>query len=96
MWFKNFIEVAFSLSLFINALLFIPQILKLLKAKNSEEVSFLTFGGFWLIQLFMTLHGLIKGDVLLVIGCAFSLMSCGAVVFLMVLYRFKKKYTGKL
>ncbi len=90
MWFKDFIEVAFSLSLFINALLFVPQILKLIKTKNSEGLSLLTFGGFWLIQLFMTLHGILRGDILLVVGCLFSLLTCGCVVLLIVFYKVKK------
>lgn len=95
MWFKDFVEIVFSLGLFINAILFIPQILALVKTKNSEGLSLLTFGGFWLIQLFIIFHGIIKHDKLLVIGYIFSLLTCGSVVFLIIFYRVINKYRKK-
>ncbi len=91
MWFTNIIETVFSLGLFINAFLFIPQILRLYKSKNAESASLLTFGGFFVIQVFIVLHGIIKHDVLLIIGYCASLLTCGTVVLLIIIYRIKAR-----
>jgi signal transduction histidine kinase/CheY-like chemotaxis protein len=80
------IELVFSLALFINALLFIPQIIKIIKNKSAPDVSLLTFAGFFLIQLAIVFHGLIQHDYLLVWGYAFSMVTCGLVVILILLY----------
>lgn len=91
MWMNYVIEAAFSLGLFINALLFIPQITLLLRQRDSRELSLIMFGGFWLIQLFTVLHGLLQKDFILVLGFGLSLLSCGTVVFLIVFFRWGKK-----
>ncbi len=83
------IETIFSLGLFINAGLFIPQIIKLYKTKNSKGFSLLTFGGFNIIQLFTVLHGFLHEDLLLIIGTTLSLVTCGCVSVMVVLYREK-------
>lgn len=49
-WVIPLIEFLFAAALFVNALLFIPQALQIYKQKKSEEVSLITFGGFWLTQ----------------------------------------------
>jgi MtN3 and saliva related transmembrane protein len=85
------IETIFSLGLFINAALFIPQILKILKERHTEEISLITFGGFWIIQLFTVLHGILAKDFLLVLGFGLSLLTCGTVVCLIIFFRFFKK-----
>jgi MtN3 and saliva related transmembrane protein len=89
----NIIELIFSSALFINGALFIPQALRLIKQKNSEEMSLITFFGFNLIQIAIILHGIIMQDYLLIIGYAFSLLSCGTVTALIILYRLKTKLT---
>lgn len=89
MWVKDLIEVIFSLGLFINAALFIPQAIKLYRKKDSKELSLLTFGGFLLIQLFIFLHGYLHKDYVLMIGYLFSLVTCGAVTLLIIMYRKK-------
>ena len=48
---KEIVDIIFSLGLFINAVLFIPQIRVLYKAKTSQNLSIVTFLGFSLIQL---------------------------------------------
>ncbi|MBA3285287.1 MAG: hypothetical protein H0U27_09565 [Nitrosopumilus sp.] len=85
------IEYGFSISLLINAALFIPQIIALLKSKSAEGVSLLTFTGFNAIQLFILLHGLIIKDYLLAIGYLLSILSCGMVTVLVIYYRYIKK-----
>jgi uncharacterized protein with PQ loop repeat len=83
----EFIEIAFSLTIFINAMLFVPQIIKILQQKNANGVSFFTFAGFNLIQLVMMAHGLIHHDWLLVIGMALSVITCGIVTVLTLIYK---------
>lgn len=87
MWIKDLIEVVFSIGLFINAALFIPQAIKLYKTKNSQGVSLVTFGGFFLIQLFTFFHGYLHKDYLLMWGYILTLFTCGSVIFLIFLYR---------
>ena len=84
------IEVIFSLLLFVNAALFIPQVVRLLKEKNSKELSLITFLGFCMIQLFTVLHGILHHDTFLVLGYSLSLLSCGAVTLLIIKYRPQK------
>lgn len=83
------IEFIFSVAMFINAALFIPQIIRLYKKKNADDVSFVTFLGFWMIQLTVVLHGMINHDVLLMIGSLLSMVTCGSVVVLVAWYRLR-------
>lgn len=88
---QNIIEVVFSLGLFINAALFIPQIIRLYKSKNSEGFSLLTFAGFNVIQVFTILHGFLHDDYLLIGGYILSLISCGVVTCMIFQYRRRKE-----
>ncbi|MBA2651055.1 MAG: hypothetical protein H0U73_02100 [Tatlockia sp.] len=85
------IQYGFSLSLIVNAGLFIPQIIALVKTKSSTGVSLLTFAGFNIIQLFTMLHGWFIGDYLLAVGYFLSILTCGSVSFLIIYYKFIKK-----
>lgn len=89
MYFKYTIEVIFSISLFINAALFVPQIIRILKEKQTKELSLITFGGFWILQMITVLHGFLNQDYLLAFGYILSLITCGSVVILILVYRFK-------
>ena len=82
------IQFGFSISLLVNSLLFIPQILTILQHKSAENVSLLTFMGFNIIQLFILLHGVVNHDYLLVLGYLLSLLSCGTVTTLIIYYRY--------
>lgn len=84
--FKDFIFFIFSLSLFINAILFVPQIIKIVKEKKSNEFSKIMFVGFCLIQLSSILYGIINHDWILTIGYSFALLACGTVTVLIFLY----------
>ena len=92
-WIKSIIEIVFSLGLFVNAALFIPQIIQLVRIKDSRSLSLLTFGGFCIIQLFVVLHGVLMRDYLLIIGYLISLLTCGILTILIVFYRVKNKKT---
>nr|QCC21373.1 putative sensor histidine kinase [Candidatus Endohaliclona renieramycinifaciens] len=84
---KVIVEIIFSLALFINALLFIPQMITIIKKKSAEGVSLLTFLGFLVIQFSVILHGIINQDYMLAIGYFLSFLTCGLVVFLLILYQ---------
>lgn len=81
------VEFIFSIALFINALLFLPQIFKILRERSAKGVSLVTFLGLLLIQFAIVLHGLIIHDVVLIVGYIFSMITTGAVVVLIFMYR---------
>ena len=87
MWWLYLIEMFFSLVLFINAALFVPQAIQLYRTKDSKAFSLLTFGGFNLIQIFTILHGLLQKDYVLAIGFFMSLLTCGTVTVMILVYR---------
>ena len=91
MIYGNIIEYGFILSLVVNAALFIPQMMRIMTNKDSREVSFITFFGFWLIQFITTLHGFLRQDYLLAFGTLASMITCGGVNGLIVFYRMKHK-----
>ena len=80
-------EILFSGALFINALLFIPQLIKIITEKTAHDVSLLTFIGFWLIQGAIVWHGFLQQDLLLVWGYLFSMVTCGLVILFIIIYR---------
>jgi MtN3 and saliva related transmembrane protein len=83
----DFIEFMFGLSMFFNALIFIPQAIKIYKTKNAGGLSLATFIGFNVIQVFIILHGYIREDYVLMFGYALSLAISGIVTSLIVLYK---------
>ena len=87
-FYVNSLEFMFAIALFANALLFLPQGWKIYKQKKSDEVSVITFIGFWFIQLLTVFHALLRHDWILLVGNIISLMTCGTVIFLIIRYRF--------
>ncbi len=81
------VELGFFISLLVNALLFIPQILAIIRSKSVTGVSLITFAGFNVIQLFTMLHGILIRDYLLAGGYLLSIVTCGTVTGLIVYYR---------
>lgn len=84
---KGIVAVIFGLGLMANAALFVPQIIRILRDKSSEGVSFLTFGGFSVLQITGVLHGYFQGDKYLMSGMIASLLTCGTVAILTLIYR---------
>ena len=84
---KWIIEFGFSISLLVNALLFIPQIITMLNKRSAEGVSLITFGGFNVIQMFTMLHGLVAHDYILALGYFISILTCGTVSCLIIYYK---------
>jgi MtN3 and saliva related transmembrane protein len=88
---KQIVAVIFGLGLLGNALLFVPQALAVWRKKTDEGVSLITFGGFSVLQAIGIVHGSYQHDLSLILGMAASLMSCGTVTLLTVMYRLRRK-----
>ena len=86
----DFIDVVFGVGLFINAILFIPQIVALWRKKHADDVSLLTFAGFNIINIFTVLHGVTVGDKWLIIGYSFSVTTNTIVTLMIIWYRYLK------
>ncbi|MSQ46731.1 MAG: hypothetical protein EXR24_07150 [Ignavibacteria bacterium] len=84
---KELITWLFGISLLVNAGLFIPQIIKILKTKSAKDFSILTFGGFNVLQIVGILYGYIQSDFTLMWGMVVSLIACGSVTSLAFIYR---------
>lgn len=85
---EQLIQFGFSISLLMNAILFIPQILTIIKNKSAKGVSLITFLGFNLIQFFTMFHGLLTKDYLLAGGYLLSIITCGTVTVLIIYYNY--------
>lgn len=86
-YFIYIIESIFAFCLIVNAVLFVPQAMKIYKSKSSKDVSVITFLGFNFIQIITILHGYIRGDFILILGTMVSFILCGAVTILAYKYR---------
>ena len=91
---KQIVAVIFGLGLVCNALLFVPQALAVWRKKSDAGISLITFGGFSILQAIGIVHGLYQQDLSLILGMAASLLSCGTVTFLTLLYRVQRKRTA--
>jgi MtN3 and saliva related transmembrane protein len=92
---KEIVAVIFGLGLGCNALLFVPQVLALWRKKSDVGISLITFGGFSVLQVVGIVHGVYLNDLSLILGMAASLMTCGSVTGLTILYRVKRVRAGK-
>ena len=88
---EQLVELLFSISLFANGLLFLPQAWALYKQKNSQDVSLLTFVGFATIQFFTICHAYLVSDHRLMLGVIFSFILCNLVNALIIFYRIKNR-----
>ena len=87
---KEIVAVIFGLGLGCNALLFVPQIIALWRKKSDQGISLVTFGGFSILQIVGIVHGLYQHDLSLILGMAASLLTCGSVTFLTLIYRLRR------
>ena len=88
---KQIVAVLFGLGLLGNAALFVPQALAVWRKKSDEGISLITFGGFNVLQGIAVVHGVYWHDVSLIVGMVASLITCGAVTCLTLLYRAKRR-----
>jgi two-component system aerobic respiration control sensor histidine kinase ArcB len=93
---QEIINFIFGIGLFINALLFIPQAIRIFKTRSTAGVSFFTFLGFLLIQLTAVLYGLIYQDYILAGGYFLSMVTCSMVIFLIIYYQHPKIMTAEI
>jgi MtN3 and saliva related transmembrane protein len=93
---KQIVAVVFGLGLLGNALLFVPQVLALWRKKSDEGISLITFGGFNVLQAIAIVHGVYQHDLSLILGMVASLITCGSVTFLTLLYRVKRQRASAL
>lgn len=84
---KGIIAYIFAAGLMANAGLFVVQGIKILRAKSAKGVSTITFAGFSVLQVTGILHGFFQKDYYLLIGMASSLLACGTVTILSIIYR---------
>jgi MtN3 and saliva related transmembrane protein len=82
-----FVEFMFGMSMFLNAVLFIPQAMKIYKTKNAKDLSPITFVGFNIIQVFTIMHGYIRNDYPLMFGFLLSLVISSTVTVLIFMFR---------
>jgi MtN3 and saliva related transmembrane protein len=87
---KEIVAVIFGLGLVCNALLFVPQVLAVWRKKSDEGISLITFGGFSVLQMIGIVHGIFQQDLSLILGMGASLLSCGTVTLLTIVYRVKR------
>lgn len=87
---KQIVAVIFGLGLLGNALLFVPQVLAVWHKKSDEGISLITFGGFSVLQVVGIVHGMFQQDLSLILGMAASLLTCGSVTGLTLLYRVRR------
>ena len=87
---KQIVAVIFGLGLLCNALLFVPQVVAVWRTKSDDGVSLITFGGFSVLQAIGIVHGLYERDLSLTLGMAASLLSCGTVTLLTIVYRLRR------
>jgi MtN3 and saliva related transmembrane protein len=88
---KQIVAVIFGLGLIGNALLFVPQVLAIWRKKSDEGISLITFGGFSVLQAIGIVHGLYQQDPSLILGMSASLLTCGTVTALTLLYRVRRR-----
>jgi MtN3 and saliva related transmembrane protein len=84
---KDIVAWVFGFGMALNALLFVPQALSIWRTRRTEGVSLVTFGGFNALQALGVLHGVLQRDWSLAAGMAVSLVTCGSVTLLTLIYR---------
>ena len=84
---KETVAFLFGFGWACNALLFLPQLIAVLRKRSSEGVSLVTFGGFSVLQAVGILHGYLEHDRSLVFGMGTSLAACGTLTVLAIYYR---------
>lgn len=93
---KEVVAVIFGLGLLGNALLFVPQVLAVWRKKSDEGISLVTFGGFSILQVIGIIHGCFQRDPSLIVGMSASLLTCGSVTGLTIMYRLRRLSAAKL
>ena len=84
------VNIVFAAGMFLNAISFIPQAWKLYKMKTSKELSLIMFLIFLITQVTASLHGYYSHDYELMYTYLPSIITCGIVTTLIILYRINR------
>ena len=84
---KDLVEGQYGMGLLINALLYIPQAVRIFQQKASDELSLIMFVGFWLLTLSQVIYGFYIGNHLIAWGTSATLITSGLVLCLIIAYR---------
>ena len=60
--FEEIVDIIFAAGLFVNAMLFIPQAWRIYKKKEAQDLSVITFLGFWITQISAIFYGYFSHD----------------------------------
>jgi MtN3 and saliva related transmembrane protein len=88
-FFKIVMEGQYGIGLLVNAMLYVPQILRLVKERASNELSYVMFCGFLCLTLSQVLYGFFRHDWIMAWGNMSTFITCGTVVCLIFIYRKK-------
>ena len=91
---KLIVAWIFGFALMGNAALFVPQALAIWRKKSDEGISLVTFAGFNLLQVIAIVQGIYQHDLALIVGMVASLITCGAVTVLTLVFRAGRKWAG--
>lgn len=83
---KTIFDILFDISLFVNAIIMLPQLVRILRSKVVEGLSLTSFAGIFLLQLIMAIHGYFYHDFNLMIGMFFAMIVSGSIAALIVFY----------
>ncbi len=86
---KLVMDWQFGIGLVVNALLYVPQIIRIIKEKSSSELSYIMFCGFLCLTMSQVIYGFFKQDWIMAWGNMLTLIACGTVVSLIFIYRKK-------
>jgi len=86
---KEIVAWIFGVAMMANAALFVPQAIAVWRKKSDEGVSLITFGGFNVLQAIGIVHGFYN-DKALEIGMIASIITCGTVTVLTLVYRVRR------
>jgi PAS domain S-box-containing protein len=92
---QTIVDFIVGVALFINAMLFIPQALRIYLDKSAKDISLVTFSGFIFINSVVAIHGYLHHDYILTVGYLLSAFACASVVMLSIYYRYLKHNTSK-
>lgn len=88
---KEMVAFLFGVGWAMNALLFLPQLIAVVRKRSSEGVSLITFGGFSVLQAIGVAHGYLQHDNSLVFGMGTSLAACGTLTLITIYFRLKER-----
>jgi signal transduction histidine kinase/uncharacterized protein with PQ loop repeat len=85
---KVYLDYIYGLIFILNAIIFIPQAVKIIQNKSAKDVSLITYAGLFAIQVFFIFHTLQTRNHILLIGFILSLITTAAVLILTVYYHY--------